>query len=150
MSGFLDSPSFRVKEKEADKKEYTWETSKARDIWEHGIFPSIEKCVEDYLKNYDKDFPQQEVIYVGECERYTFCVNGRKVIDDLEEQALYECGECAESWEPSLFKTSENWNELNGQLTKVVTDWLEKHYDMPYFYSIVNVVEVPVKLDLEE
>ncbi len=89
--------------------------------------------------------PPQDVIFIAECERYTFTVDGSAVIDNLEEQAFDECGECSESWEPSAFKKAEDWAALDEQLTKVVTDWLEKHDDMPTFYRVINIVEVPVR-----
>lgn len=143
MSNFLEGPSFRV-DQEANKKEYTWETSRHKEIWEHDTFETVEDCVKDYLENYAEENPQ-EVIFVGQCERYTFSVDGSGIIDDLEEQAYDEFGECAESWEPSMFKRVEDWAELDEQLTKVVTDWLKKHDDIPGFYKIVNIVEVPVR-----
>lgn len=143
MSGFLDSPSFRVDCKEGKKKEYAWEFTKDKEIWDRGYFESVEKCVEDYLKNYAGDWPQ-DTIFVAECERYIFSVDGSAVIKNLEEQAYDECGECSEGWEPSLFKKDEDWRELDEQLTKVVTDWLKKHNDMPNFSSIVRVKEVSV------
>ncbi|HBF65992.1 MAG TPA: hypothetical protein DDW34_09885 [Clostridium sp.] len=148
MNGFLDSPSFRV-DREANKKEYAWEFTKDKEVWEHGYFESVEKCVEDYLKNYASDSPQN-TIYVAECERYIFSVDGSAVIDNLEGQAFDECGEAAEGWEPSSGIRDESWSELDEQLTKVVTNWLKKHGDMPNFYSIVSVVEVPVRLYSEE
>jgi hypothetical protein len=144
MSKFLDSPSFRVDQKEESKKEYTWETSKDKEIWEHDTFETVEECIQNYLKNYAGE-STQEVIFVGECERYTFSVDGGSVIENLEEQAFCECGECANDWEPSSGVSLEDWNELDEQLTKVITDWLKKHDDMPAFYKVVNIIEVPVR-----
>ncbi|KAF5039609.1 hypothetical protein DSECCO2_542090 [anaerobic digester metagenome] len=144
MKKRTDNLTFAVDRKEGNKKEYTWEITKDKEVWEHGYFESVEKCVEDYLKNYAGDSPQG-TIYVAECERYIFSVDGSAVIDNLEGQAYDECGECSEGWEPSSGIGSESWAELDEQLTKVVCDWLKKHNDMPDFYSIVNVKEVSVR-----
>lgn len=144
MNKRIDNISFTVEQKEVEKKEYTWETSEDKELWQHDTFETVEDCVEDYLENYAGESPQ-DVIFVGECERYTFSVDGSGVIENLEVQAYDECGECAESWEPSSGVNLKDWNELDEQLTKVVTDWLEKRNDMPGFYKVVNIMEVPVR-----
>ena len=143
MNKRIDNLSFIV-DQEAHKKEYTWETSNDKEIWEHDVFDTMEECIRDYFENYAQEHPQ-ETIFIGECERYTFSVDGSGVIENLEERAYDECGECAESWEPSSGVSLEDWNELDEQLTRVVAEWLEKHNDMPEFYKIVNVVEVPLR-----
>ncbi len=57
MSDFLDSLSFRVKEKETDKKEYAWEISKEKELWIHSGFETVSECVKDYLENYAGENP---------------------------------------------------------------------------------------------
>ena len=144
MKKRIDNLTFAVDRKEGKKKEYAWEVNREKEIWDHGYFESPEKCVEDYLKNYAGDSPR-DTIFVAECERYIFTVDGSTVINNLAEQAYDECGECSDGWEPTLFKKDEDWRELDEQLTTVVTDWLKKHDNMPNFSTLVRIQEVPVK-----
>jgi len=123
---------------------YTWEVSENTEIWGHDVFDTIEECIKDYLENYADENPN-ESIFVGEVRAYTVDVNGSSVIDNLEEQAYDECGEVAENWYPSSIKGIEKWDELDKQLTDVVTKWLEKHNCLPDFYNIINVREVTVR-----
>lgn len=124
--------------------EYTWETSENTEIWRHDVFDTVEDCVQNYLENYADENPN-ESIFVGEVQKYEISIDGSSVMENLEEQAYDECGEVAENWFPSSIEGKEGWDELDNQLTDVVTEWLKKRDCMPSFYKIVNVREVEVR-----
>lgn len=125
-------------------KKYTWNINNDDEIWGNGVFDTEGECIKDYLKNYAGESPQ-ESIFIGKVVPFIVSVDGGSVIDQLEENAMDECGECSEGWEPSCGKTIDDWNELDKKLTDVIIDWLKKHNDMPTFYKITDVGEVSVK-----
>lgn len=119
--------------------EYTWEINSNVEYWQHDIFESAEECMLDAKENYG--LKTGDKIAIGIVEPYEVNVDADTVLEELEENAYNQCGEYAESWEPTAEKT-EDKEKLSEQLTAIVKEWLEKHNNMPGFY---NVVEVRVK-----
>lgn len=123
---------------------YTWEHSENEEFWNHDLFDTVEECLQDAKENYNVEVG--DVIAIGEVVPYEVSVFAGHVLEDLEQDAYEECGECAEDWETFSYKDDRNkLNELSDQLTKVVRAWLEKYDRKPDFYKIENVRTVKVK-----
>lgn len=125
------------------KKQYTWEFDETEERWFHDKFDTVDECVSDYVENYSSEKPQYSIA-VGEVKPFVISVECSQVIESIVESACDECGECAESWDPSDDKTRADWEDLSDQLSKVVVDWLKKHNDMPSFYSVEDIRKIAV------
>lgn len=66
-------------------------------------------------------------------------VFAENVLEQMQEQAYDEVGECSEGWLSDV--TKEAHQELEDQLNAVVDAWLTKHGHTPHFFS-VNDIEV--------
>lgn len=83
-------------------------------------------------------------IYRGEAQPYThdtFAFHiGENILELLQEVAHGECGEFAEDY---LADVSEKQSD---DLTRIVTEWLNKNAAQPTFYGVKNVKAYEVKL----
>ena len=123
---------------------YTWEYSENEEFWNHGLFDTVEECIQDAKENYDIE--SGETITIGEAVWYEPQVWASDVLEDLEQEAYEEYGECAEGWDTFDYKKDrEKLDELSDQLTEVVKAWLEKYNRKPYFYRIHNIEVIEVE-----
>lgn len=120
---------------------YTWEYDKDSELWRHDVFDTVEECVEDAKSELLSD--AIKTIAVGEVQKYEITIDATDVLDGIEEQAYYECGDASDGWNTYNYKTDrEDLDELSDQLSQCVTEWLKKKNNLPHFYSVDNVKTV--------
>ena len=127
---------------------YTWMKNDNCDIWNRGEFETIEECIEEAL---DCGYEPGETIYVGECQKVE--VGGIYFDDVLErvEETMYdEVGEVSEGWDISsttgaYSDRKEIYEKYQNKLDNLVIEYLKEIKEIPYFYKVINVVQVKVK-----
>ena len=67
------------------------------------------------------------------------------ILEQVVEQADYQCGEVSEDWLRWDAITKEQLKELQDNMQKVFDEWLKKHELEPTFYNIVNIEEIDAK-----
>lgn len=67
------------------------------------------------------------------------------ILEQVVEQADYQCGEASEDWLRWDTITKEQLKELQDNMQKVFDEWLKKHGLEPTFYNIVNIEEINAK-----
>ena len=122
---------------------YTWNYNETDELWLHDIFDTIEDCILDAKENYD--VKSDETIAVGVIYPYIPKTDIDILLERLEEDAYEECGEAAESWYISTRKGHEKeFDELQEKVDLLVTEYLEKIGEKPYFYKIDDVRTIKV------
>ena len=119
---------------------YTWSFKKDVEIWGSGEYNTIAECLKEAREEAKRD-KQQTVVYIGECIPWEPRVNEYTVLDQLEEDACYECGEVGCDWQPYSWKKREERKELADILTNAVCDWMKKYGYYPDFYKIEDIKE---------
>lgn len=118
-------------------KEYTWNFNKDAELWNNGIFATVDDCVED-AKDY---MTTESVVYVGEVVPFVPTTDCTDILDRMEEDAFDHCGEVAELWEPYDYKKKYEIDELDKKLTEVILEWLKKYGREPHIYNIQKIKE---------
>ena len=67
------------------------------------------------------------------------------ILEQVVEQADYQCGEASEDWLRWDTITKEQLKELQDNMQKVFDEWLKKHDLEPTFYNIINIEEIDAK-----
>lgn len=83
--------------------------------------------------------PDLESVFVGEIREPAVrdFVSASQILDDVDQQAFDECGECCEDWLDDLRHSAP----LLAELEDLVGAWIEKHAP-PWFWIVVNVREI--------
>ena len=124
---------------------YTWNFDNTADIWNYGVFNTVDECIKEAKKGYD--VKSSDVIYVGEVQEFEPHVNATIILDQLETDAYEECGEVADDWYTYNFvnrSDRDKLNELSNKLTEIVVQWLKDNNKYPDFYKIVNIREIRI------
>ena len=121
-------------------KKYIWNEINDDSFWQHDLFDTIEECINDAKYNYlIKDF-----IYIGEVEPYEIYIDVNDILEDLEYAASYVGGEYAENWTPYYDIDEEDKSAMSEKLTLIVKEWLREKYELPNFFSVVNIICVKI------
>lgn len=118
-------------------KEYTWNFNKDAELWNNEIFATVGDCIND-ARDY---MTAESVVYVGEVVTFGISVDSEIMLDALEEEAFEFCGESSEGWNAYDHKKRDEINELNEQLSEIVSAWMKKYGYEPYFYAVENIKE---------
>lgn len=116
-----------------DREEATWNNSGE----------SIKECIEE-ARLYAED-EGQEFVYIGEVTNHVPTIDAERVIDNLTEQAYYECGECSEGWLDGA-KTEE----LEEKLNEVLQEWLKETNQEPTFGKLEKIHRYDLKTGQRE
>lgn len=126
-------------------KKYTWTYDEDAEIWNNGMYDSIEECIQDATQEADEtDWDGEErarrpaFVYVGECWDFTPSVDGEYVLDNIQEQAGEFAGEVGYDWDAYDHKKRDEIEELNDQLSAVVIAWQKKYGYEPCFYAVMD------------
>ena len=118
-------------------KEYTWNFNEDAELWNNEIFTTVDECINDardYMAN-------ESVVYIGEVIYFGISVDSEIMLNALEEEAFESCGESSEGWDAYDHKKRDEINELNEQLSEIVSVWMKKYGYEPYFYAVENIKE---------
>ena len=124
---------------------YTWNFDNTADIWNYGVFNTVDECIKEAKEGYD--VKSSDVIYVGEVQKFEPHVNATIILDQLETDVYEECGEVADDWYTYNFvnrSDRDKLNELSNKLTEIVVQWLKDNNKYPDFYKIVNIREIRI------
>jgi len=75
-----------------------------------------------------------------------FLPRAERLLETISEQAYDECGECAESWLEGLPK--EQVQDLEEMVHAAIVAWMEKHNELPHFWSVEQVQKHEVTQEL--
>lgn len=123
-------------------KEYTWNFNKDAELWNNEIFTTESECIND-AKDY---MTAESVVYVGEVVHFGISVDSEIMLDALEEEAFEFCGESSEGWNAYDHKKRDEINELNEQLSSIVSEWMKKYGYEPYFYAVENITQFSLEV----
>ena len=62
---------------------------------------------------------------------------------EMSEKAYDDCGEWADDWP---YYTTKQGNELDEKIKAVINEWADAHSLHPNFYTVVDVVEIKVRI----
>lgn len=115
---------------------YFWNFDKHEEVW-YNSCPTIEDCIEEAKwEKEDREIAENHV-FIGDVEPYKPFIDVEYLIDDIQEQAYEECGECCEGWLDGLKK--EQKKILEERLNKVLIDWLEETNNSPTFGKFMKI-----------
>ncbi|MEG2641507.1 MAG: hypothetical protein RSA71_03410 [Eubacterium sp.] len=125
------------------KKEYTWWLASDVNTEDHGIFGSIEDCVED-IKNREKTLTDDYVL-IGELIPFTVDSKDlvETIIESLQDDATCFAGESGEDWLTDLSDDAKN--DLEVMVGKIIHHWIEKYEYQPNFYSLEIIQEIAIR-----
>lgn len=119
----------------------TWSFKETDELWQHGDFETVEKCILDAKENYCMKSGEQ--IAIGTIYLYTVCADVDSLLERLEEDAYEECGEAAVNWEITSRKHfDKEMDILQKKVTKCVNEYLEAIGEEPTFSKIDNIYTV--------
>lgn len=75
-----------------------------------------------------------------------FLPNIDRMLEEINEQAYEECGECAEDWLDNLPK--EKTQDLEQTVHAAILNWMERHNELPSFWTVEQVQEHEVTPEL--
>lgn len=77
------------------------------------------------------------------CTAVEFFDDANLLLENAQERAWSELGECTENWMISLPK--EEKDELDAELKKVISAWAKKYDHEPNFWRVNNIKTITVK-----
>lgn len=137
----------------ADNPSDTWYSLDAFDTKEEAIEDGIQQYKEHLAgistELFDNDYSYPESpsgwFEVGERKDFVPYVDSDLIIEQVAEQASWQCGEIGDDWLNWDTVTEEARKELEENINKVFDDWLKKHSLEPTFFNIVNIEKINVK-----
>lgn len=120
-------------------KNYYWSFEIDSEIW-MGPEESIEDCIEDAKLRDVKDFKS---VFIGELEEHAPYIDTEMVIENLQELAYEECGECSEGYLENV--TEEQEENLREKLNDALQEWLKETNNYPSFGIIINTKEYDIE-----
>lgn len=130
-----------------------WDIREEFDTKEEAIEYGIQEY-KDYLAGistelFDNDYnypdPPSSCFEVGEGKPFVPYVDSDWIIEQVVEQASWQCGEIGDDWLRWDTITKEQLEELQNNMQKMFDEWLKKHGLEPTFYNIVNIEEIDAK-----
>lgn len=125
------------------KKEYTWWLASDENTEDHGVFDSIEDCVED-IKSREKTLTDDYVL-IGELIPFT--VNSKDLVDTiieiLQDDAYSGFEERSEDWLTEISKEARK--DLEMEMGRVINTWIQKYEYQPNFYSLEIIKEIAIR-----
>lgn len=82
---------------------------------------------------------------VGEKSSFAPHIDVDMILDDVVEQATWQCGEIADDWLSWDTITKAQEEELQNNMQNVFDEWLKKHHLEPTFYNVINIEEIDAK-----
>ena len=98
---------------------------------------SVEEAIEESKTSYQYMDGESKYVYIGEPVLFKPCIDGGWVCEILQEQAIDECGECAEQYLEDAY--GKHYDILEERLTKEFNKWAEEFGYTPNFYTVKNV-----------
>lgn len=129
------------------------------DIWYGDSFASREEAIADGVRQYndalnnigtelfDDDYPESPsgIFHVGESMPFIPTIDAVQIIEHLQEDADYQCGEVAEDFLDWNYITDEQVADLQDNLQRELDAWLKRHKLTPGFYQIINIEKIDAK-----
>lgn len=131
----------------------TWDITENFDTKKEAIEYGIQEYknhlagISTELFDNDCNYPDPPSSWFEVGERMDFIpeVYADLIIEQVVEQADYQCGEVSEDWLRWDTITKEQLKELQDNMQNVFDEWLKKHDLEPTFYNIVNIEEIDAK-----
>jgi len=126
------------------ENEFCWNFNELDEIWFNDTHGTIEECIAEAVAQNEDG---RRFVYVGECVPYKVHCSIISILEDIATDAIDQCGEVAEDWEPyDLGKDGldGSLDELENAITDLVVNWLSKKKRLPVFSSIKNVKKYPL------
>lgn len=113
-----------------EEKGYFWEIDASAELWRNEA-DTIKECIAEAKREY----PDKEHVYIAELEDHLPRVDVDKIIDDLRETAMDECGECSDGW----LDTTPDLKQLEEDLQSALENWMNNNNLNPNFGKVVSV-----------
>lgn len=98
---------------------------------------------------FDNDYnypdPPTSIFEVGEGVGFVPFVDTDWIIEQVAEQASWQCGEIGDDWLRWDTITKEQQEELQDNVQKVFDEWLKKYNLEPTFYNVIHIEEIDAK-----
>jgi hypothetical protein len=118
---------------------------------EEFIYSELADAIERAWDSLDHETPVESIgaivtVYEGDSHPYNPLGWLPDMVEYMGERAYDDGGEFASDWPPA---SKEQSAELQADVERVVTAWLEKHSMQPMFWSVINVKEVRARITSE-
>lgn len=131
----------------------TWDIAYEFDTKEEAIEYGIQEYKDHLAGNltelFDNDYnypdPSISLFEVGEGKDFVPYVDSDLIIEQIAEQASWQCGEAGDDWLRWDTITKEQQEELQKNMQNVFDDWLKKYNLEPTFYNVINIEEIDAK-----
>ena len=127
----------------------TWTTNIYYDVWNNGLFDSVEEAIADAKDNLGPCYDMWTV-YVAEAFEYDFKELNMDLLDSIlervEDNVCEEFGEVSEDWNISstcgkYSDRLEAYNEANRKLNELIVDYVEKIGETPHYFKVGKIVK---------
>ena len=127
----------------------TWTTNIYYDVWNNGLFDSVEEAIADAKDNLGPCYDQW-MVYVAEAFEYDFKELNMDLLDSIlervEDNVCEEFGEVSEDWNISstcgkYSDRLEAYNEANRKLNELIVDYVEKIGETPHYFKVGKIVK---------
>lgn len=127
------------------------------DIWRsEDEFDSREEAIADGIRQYndalngdstylfDDDYPDPPsgVFYIGEAVPYYPDISVWPIIENVQEDAYWNCGEVAECFLDFESLSDDIVYDLKENLQREFDSWLKRHHLYPSFFTVENVEKI--------
>lgn len=103
----------------------------------------FKQAKEDEYEDFEEDF-----FSVGQIIPFVPSVCADHILDTISELAYDECGEIADNY---LERVSEkDYSLLEEMMNKTLKKWIEKTDNLPRFWKIRNIADIPLEDDHNE
>lgn len=115
----------------------------------HGVQEYKNHLEGTWTELFDNDYnypdPPTSLFEVGERLDFVPHVDVDMILDDVVEQASWQCGEAGDDWLRWGDVTKKQQAELQENMQKVFDEWLKKYNNEPTFYNIIHIEEIDAK-----
>lgn len=94
---------------------------------------------------FDDDYNKTSIFEIGEGKPFVPYVDSDLIIEQVAEQASWQCGEIGDEWLNWNDITKEQRKELQDNMQKTFDEWLRKHSLEPTFFNVIHIEEIDAK-----
>ena len=108
-------------------------------LWLNETFGTIEECIQDAKQFEREDGKRIGLIHIGETEEFVPRANVGMILDEIEGEAINQCGEAGIYWIEGDLLDKKHREELQEEIDKAIHAWLRKHGRYPKIYAVKNI-----------
>ena len=133
------------KDLEEAKQMYSWAEREDQEIWNNGMFETVEDCIRDAIES---GYIYGDTIYVGLCVDVEIGgIDLSHQLEAVEENMYDQVGEVSEGWDISGIteKRRSIYKLYEERLQELVKNYIREIGEEPVFYTITDIRPVVIE-----